>query len=210
MVCRKLPKRGNSYNLEDNPVLNSEIWKDVVGFEGVYQVSDLGRVRNSRGMIMKFFTNNSGYFCIKLSVGNGKTKGFLAHRLVAAAFLGEPEGNLVVNHINFDRLDNRLSNLEWCSTSENLEHSRAAGRMPPSYGSLGKKLSGGRKGSSEYHGVFRQDYKYKGKTVEKWRAYLCVEGRNLETKSYPTELEAAKYYDHMLDKYNITNKPRNF
>ena len=43
-------------------MLNSEIWKDVVGFEGVYQVSDLGRVRNSRGMIMKFFTNNSRYF----------------------------------------------------------------------------------------------------------------------------------------------------
>ena len=53
---------GTPLILKDNPVLNSEIWKDVVGFEGVYQVSDLGRVRNSRGMIMKFFTNNSRYF----------------------------------------------------------------------------------------------------------------------------------------------------
>ena len=189
-------------------MLNEEIWKDVIGFEGKYEVSTLGQVRNSLGRVMKPYINNSGYACIKLT--GGDKKHFLVHRLVAAAFVDNPAKHSVVNHLDSHRLNNAANNLEWCTTKENLQHARDLGRMPYNKPTLGKKLKGGRIGTSGFHGVFRRDYKYKGKVVEKWRCYLCVEGKVLESKTFPTELEAALHYDHLLAKYGITSKPKNF
>lgn len=191
-------------------MLNSEIWKNIEGFNGRYQVSTLGRVRNNRGRILKAYINNSGYACLKLA--GGAQVNFLVHRLVASAFVknADPSTQTVVNHINFNRLDNKASNLEWCSTQENLKASRVAGRMPYNRPTLGVKLSGQRKGTSQFHGVFRRDYQYKGVTRERWWAYLRVAGKTLETKSFPTELEAAQFYDLLLAKYKVSHKPKNF
>lgn len=191
-------------------MLNSEIWKDIGGFEGRYQVSNLGRVRNLKGRVLKPYINNSGYSCLKLA--GGIQTNFLVHRLVARAFVenNSPATKDVVNHINFDRLDNSAVNLEWCDTQENLAASRAAGRMPYNKPTLGLKLGGQRSGTSRFHGVFRRDYKYKNTTRERWWAYLSVGGKTLETKSFPTELEAAKYYDSLVDKHGAATKPKNF
>ena len=100
-----------------------EEWRDVVGWEGHYKVSNLGNVYSlKRHKIMVGKIDRYGYrqytFC-----KDGKNYYYTAHRLVALAFIGEPpEGKNTVNHKNGNKLDNRLENLEWCSVQENTKH----------------------------------------------------------------------------------------
>ena len=104
-----------------------EIWKDVVGFERAYQVSNLGRVKSKirKGVIeeklLKPYKNNMGYECVDLWVNNHKKK--LVHRLVAEAFIDNPDHKKVVNHKDGNPLNNTVDNLEWCTHSENMLHS---------------------------------------------------------------------------------------
>lgn len=116
--------------------LNNEIWLPVVGYEGVYSVSNLGRVRREGGTygarksrILRQPRNRYGYPQAGLS-RNCRTSTKTVHRLVALAFLGKPpspEKNNV-NHLDHDRTNNRLENLEWCSPKENTQHCLKAGR----------------------------------------------------------------------------------
>ena len=107
----------------------AEIWKDVVGYEGMYQVSDRGRARRISkgpgtypGRLLKPYTDAYGYLRVDLRC-NGKRKNATVHRLVAEAFLGPaPSPKHEVNHKNGDRVDNRVENLEWVTRSENLTH----------------------------------------------------------------------------------------
>lgn len=104
-----------------------EIWKDVVGFSN-YEVSDQGRVRNKTTKQIRSFSYNHGYPQVDLYPGQ-KTR--TIHRLVADAFLGEHPG-MQVNHIDGDKNNNCLSNLEWCTSSENNKHAYDANlRTPP-------------------------------------------------------------------------------
>lgn len=115
-----------------------EEWKDVVGFEGFYQVSNLGRVRTVtreqwngqswhlvKSLLIKPSVQNSGYLRVTLSV-NGKKKYKTVHRLVAEAFLDIPEGNeeLIVNHKDEDKLNNNINNLEWVTIRENNSYNK--------------------------------------------------------------------------------------
>lgn len=96
-----------------------EVWKDIAGYEGRYQVSTLGRVRNSRtGTIRKLVKDGSGYLKINLTRYDQP----LVHRLIAKAFIPNPENKPEVNHKNRNKLDNRLDNLEWVTGSENMKH----------------------------------------------------------------------------------------
>ena len=108
---------------------SNEIFKDVKGFEGHYQISNLGRVKslarkgNLKEKILKGSTIASGYLTVLL-YKDGKTKGKYVHQLVAEAFLnhipnGKTSTSTVVNHINFNRADNRLENLELTTMREN-------------------------------------------------------------------------------------------
>lgn len=115
-----------------------EIWKDVIGYEGLYQVSNQGRVRSldrnikvkikhnnkalKKGKILKIQKGKSGYIIVALCK-DGKVKHYRVHRLVAAAFIDNPENKPYVNHINGDKTDNRVENLEFCTQSENVLHS---------------------------------------------------------------------------------------
>jgi len=109
--------------------MTKEIYKDVVGYEGIYQVSNLGNVKRillSRGVSKKnnnFIkpNNNKGYYYIRLTLNN-KTKNFLVHRLVAQAFINNPNNYPFVNHINGIKNDNNANNLEWCTHSQNIRH----------------------------------------------------------------------------------------
>jgi hypothetical protein len=105
-----------------------EIFKDIDGYEGLYQVSNLGRVKsylqNKNGKILKP-KNARGYASAELSGGIQKT--FPIHRLVAKAFIPNPENKKEVNHINGIKTDNRLENLEWNTRSENLFHAYKIG-----------------------------------------------------------------------------------
>lgn len=114
----------------------NEIWKDITGYEGYYQVSNKGRVRSldrkvecfhgrkatRLGQIRKQSRNNGGYCCVVLSK-NSKHKTFDVHRLVAQAFLENPNPDFEVNHKDGDKTNNDVDNLEWVSRSYNLAHS---------------------------------------------------------------------------------------
>lgn len=104
-----------------------EVWKDVVGYEGLYQVSNLGRVRSLdrivngnrlKGKILSQVKDTKGYLFLRLSK-NGNSKRFLVHRLIAEAFIPRIEGKNYIDHINGIRDDNRIENLRWCTHQEN-------------------------------------------------------------------------------------------
>ena len=109
-----------------------ETWKDVKGYEGLYQVSDLGRIR-SAGRVVKAKNNSQGrkreriltqeitvfgYCRVRLFDLEGKARHYAVHRLVAQAFIGEPEG-FEINHKNEIKTDNRVENLEIVTSKEN-------------------------------------------------------------------------------------------
>lgn len=101
-----------------------EIWKNIKGYEGLYQVSSEGRIKSlkwNKERILKPGLARGGYMQVGLCAG-GKTRMFLVHRLVCQAFHKNPENKLEVNHINEDKTDNRASNLEWCTRRENINH----------------------------------------------------------------------------------------
>ena len=124
-----------------------EIWKDLVGYESTYEVSDRGRIRSKtvavncglrhnetrvrQGRVLKNNKKRNGYLAITLSATNVK-KDILVHRAVAEAFLPQQENKCQVNHKNFDKTDNRVSNLEWVTAKENSRHSRINGNQGPS------------------------------------------------------------------------------
>lgn len=98
-----------------------ENWKDIAGYEGRYQVSDMGRVRNKTGRILSPAKNSRGYQRVLLCK-DGKKKNHSVHRLVALAFVPIGREGLEVNHINGIKTDNRAENLEWVTRSENMAH----------------------------------------------------------------------------------------
>ncbi|NFG01740.1 hypothetical protein FCV36_05215 [Clostridium sporogenes] len=114
---------------------HQEIWKDIKGYEGLYQVSNLGKVKSlittqSRRIgILKSY-NHSGYRRINL-YKNGKGKKYYIHRLVAKAFISNVNNYPEVNHIDGNKQNNRVENLEWCTSSQNQIHAFKIGLQRP-------------------------------------------------------------------------------
>lgn len=105
-----------------------EIWKDVMGYEGLYQVSDQGRVKNiakrartSVGRLVSSTTDTWGYPKLLLSK-QGEAKLKRIHRLVALAFIPNPQNKPEVNHKNRNKRDNSVDNLEWATRKEQEVH----------------------------------------------------------------------------------------
>lgn len=117
-----------------------EIWKDIIGFEGVYQISNSGRLKSldriltfmrlgkidyikRKSRILNPGLNTGGYYHVKLTFGN-KKEVHRVHRLVALHFLDNPDSLNIVNHIDSDKTNNRVNNLEWCTEEHNRNHAR--------------------------------------------------------------------------------------
>lgn len=192
-------------NKKDNPMLNNYIeeWKPIPGFEKLYEASTYGHIRNSRGKIMKTYKINSGYHCIKFTVNNIRNT-FLVHRLIASTFLGVFIDRPEVNHRNENKDDNSLLNLDWETRSGNKQHSMRTGTYECMYtarNSLGKKHLP--KTTSKYHNVSYDKYR------NKWRGCIRDKGKNVESKRFNTEEEAALHVNYLIDKYGFHDRTRN-
>lgn len=107
--------------------MQQEIWKDIPGYDGMYQVSNLGRVKsymNQYGHGIRFMNGEltkTGYIQVSLTK-RGKQQRFKIHRLVAMAFIPNPDSLPQINHKNETKTDNRVENLEWCTAKYNVNY----------------------------------------------------------------------------------------
>lgn len=148
--CRSL-KRSKSSEKRENiiPSLEGEVWKDILGYEGTYEISTKGRVKSlsrirsvtnentyySKEKLLKTFPQNGGYIrvALKKKLPN-KYDNRTIHRLVAQAFLENPHSLPEVNHIDGVKANNVLENLEWISSTDNHLHAFRIGLKKPSGG----------------------------------------------------------------------------
>jgi len=119
-------------------MIETEDWRPVVGWEGIFEVSSLGRIRRlltasrmrgSRGRILKAAIHNRNCMSICLQYRDRKTTA-IVHTVVMAAFIGPRPAGYITNHINNDWRDNRLANLEYITQKQNVAHSYRQGRAP--------------------------------------------------------------------------------
>ena len=182
---------------------NNEIWKPIKGFERIYEVSNLGNIRNARNILLKGYVNNKGYHCIDLTIDGIRSK-HLRHRLVMLAFVPNPKNLPEVNHIDENKANNALSNLEWCSRSHNKQHSMASGTYQKIFttrNSLGKKHKPNT--ASKYHNVSFD------KERNKWTAVIISNKKRYGFKRFDTEIEAALHVNWIIDTFNFTDRPKN-
>jgi hypothetical protein len=160
----------------------NEVWKPIEGYEGVYEISSLGRVKSfwkyPEGKILKPSLDTHGYLIVSLCKDKKKETAWI-HRLVAIAFLGHtPNGQeLVINHKDGDTLNNYLSNLEIVTQRRNLTTCFRKDR---------EKLS------SKYPGVSWN------KEKKKWAASVYIKKKHVLQKYFDSELEAAAAYKSKL------------
>jgi len=161
-----------------------EIWKDIIGYEGMYQVSSFGRVKSfkcGKERILKESIDAYGYYKIALCK-DGKPITKKIHKLVAIAFLNhKPNGYiLVVNHININKLDNNVNNLEIVTARDNTNK---------------KHL----KSTSEYTGVGWH------KRSNKWTSRILINKKQFSLGYFKTEIEASIAYQTRLKEINQKN-----
>ncbi len=176
--------------------MQNEIWKDIPNYEGLYQVSNLGNVlskpnklwignnlklKDNKIKLLKPWISKNGYKIVKL-YNKKLTKKILVHQLVAIAFLDhKPCGhNLVVDHINNDKLDNRVENLQIITTRDNIY------KIQDNYTSKYKGVS--------YH-----------KRSQKWMAYITIDKKRKHLGYYNHEYDAHIVVEEMLKQVKVIN-----
>lgn len=128
-----------------------EIWKDIKGYEGLYQISNLGRVKslrkwirgyngykNEERILKPYIHHGPDYYVVTLCKNKNK-KMHLLHRLIAKAFIPNPNNYPQINHIDGNKQNNNITNLEWCTQSQNTKHAFKMGLEKPNRYMLYKK-----------------------------------------------------------------------
>jgi hypothetical protein len=178
-------------------MITNEEWKPIKDYENLYKVSNYGRIKARRkviyGMvdgeeeplfvrpeqILTPFDNGSGYLKINLSK-DGNIKSFFVHRLVAEAFLDNPENKPQINHKDFDRHNNRISNLEWTTGSENIRYSLPNQPKRKKY----KTNSG---------------YRYVYKRGNRYRVTVVISKTQRVDRAFDTLNDAINYRNHIFE-----------
>ena len=173
------------------------IKKPIEGYEDLYWVDNQGNIYNSRKKLKTFFTR-TGYECLKLSKDGVKTHPTV-HRLVAKAFIPNPLNKSEVNHKDGDKSNNKVSNLEWMTSSENKIHARDTGLKIYNNPTKGLKLGKG----SQYRNVTYD------KSRNRWIASIAHNNKRLGQKRFVSEIEAAKHVDYLIDLHGL-DRPKNF
>lgn len=171
-------------------LLPKQIWKDVKGYEGLYQVSNTGRVRSlnymktSKVQVLKPQRQTQGYLFVRLRK-EGKIRTIYIHRLVAEAFIPNPNNYPEVNHIDENKQNNIVSNLEWCTREYNQN-----------YGTINKRRSEKHKGkilSEEHKANISKALKGKAHT----KKVICIELKRI----FDSASEAAEYLDYNVNTF---------
>jgi hypothetical protein len=127
-----------------------EVWKDIIGYEGLYQISNIGRVKSFRQWkragkcpeyILKPSLSNNGYYQVMLYRNHSDRHKYLIHRLVAEAFIANPNNFESVNHKDENVLNNSADNLEWCTLSYNVTYGTARIRQSITKGNRVQQLT---------------------------------------------------------------------
>ena len=188
---------------------NSEIWKNIQNTDKRYQVSSFGNIRSTitnhgikKYTVRKLFVRSQS--CAYLGVGisiKGIHTNLVVHREVAKAFIPNVHNKLQVNHIDGNKLNNNVYNLEWVTCSENHLHSFSIG-LRSRQTSTDIMIGTRRSKYSSYHNVSWDTSR------QKWIAGVKHKGKVLDSKRFNTELEAAKYVNEIIHKYKL-NRPLN-
>lgn len=172
-----------------------EVWKDIKGYEGLYQVSDLGRVKSfcrrlknghsvRRELILtpRVVGSKGLYYYDVVLHRSGYKKSFKVHRLVGVHFKDNPHGYRLINHLDEDTFNNKATNIEWSSSRENVTYSI-------------KKIK-----SSRFTGV------YKESRSGKWHAQITVDGKVKFLGLFDSEQNAGDSYQNALRSKGLVNK----
>lgn len=167
-----------------------EIWKDIPGYEGLYQASDLGNIKSlnykntGKQKVLNVYNDGNGYLCVGLNRKGRKT--FKIHKLIAMTFLNHiPNGHkIVIDHINNNRKDNRVCNLQLITNRENASKDRS------NY-------------TSKYVGVFWD------KREKKWLSKIHIEGKTYSLGGFKDDFIASEVYNKALKNW-IENKEKPF
>lgn len=189
---------------------NNVIWVDISGYEGRYQVSNTGLVRSiltNHGKPQEKLrptrarSESCPYLYVQLWKDN-VPKTFAVHRLVAEAFVPNPDNKPMVNHIDGCKLTNDAYNLEWVTCSENHIHAYATGLK--SAEAHAERMVGTKWGKgSSFHNVSWDSSR------EKWKATLKDKGKMIFQRRFDAEIEAAIFVNQQLDALGYSDRPRN-
>lgn len=117
--------------------MKEEIWLPILSENGLFSISNFGNLKNNKtGNILKQCINKQGYYQVASRIGgrNGKMRLFRVHREIAIAFIPNPDNLPQVNHIDGNKLNNNVSNLEWCTAQYNSRHAYDMGLAKPTRG----------------------------------------------------------------------------
>lgn len=131
------------------------MWKEIPGLNGLYFANELGQIKSAdrprayvagkksgsymrKGKILKQAVNSHGYCCVSIALETGKHETVAVHKLIALTFINNPENKPQVNHIDGNKTNNNVKNLEWCTVKENLQHAFDTGLNQGSKPWLGK------------------------------------------------------------------------